>query len=287
MLWPTARRRLDAAVADRLAHVRRHNPESGVWLALIEAALLQTADAGRWRAGLSAPAPSRPAGAPLLHGTELVVDARAARQFIGRLTKLAGLNGDAPDPRAATELLAAAVCQDDARIAELARGDPVLLRVVAQIAAIPLLVTTAATLREAVPAAWSEGYCPVCGAWPTRAEFRGIERQRWLRCGRCATAWEIAWLRCAFCGETNHTHLGYLSPDNAETRKVEVCLTCNGYLKAQSTVSAEPWWGVVLDDAATVALDVAALDRGYHRPDRPGFDLEVRVVAHRRGLWTR
>jgi len=29
---------------------------------------------------------------------------------------------------------------------------------------------------------------------------------------------------------------------------------------------------------ATVALDVAALDRGYHRRERPGFDLEMRLV---------
>jgi len=40
-----------------------------------------------------------------------------------------------------------------------------------------------------------------------------------------------------------------------------------------------------LDDVATVALDVAALDRGYHRPERPGFALEVKIVA-RSGFWT-
>ena len=37
---------------------------------------------------------------------------------------------------------------------------------------------------------WSEGYCPLCGAWPALAEVRGIERSRYLRCGRCGAEWE-------------------------------------------------------------------------------------------------
>ena len=49
-------------------------------------------------------------------------------------------------------------------------------------------------------------------------------------------------------------------------------------MKAEPTVRELPWWGVLLDDVATVALDVAALDRGYHRPERPGFELDVKVV---------
>lgn len=279
MLWSPARRRLDADVADRLALVRQNNPESGMWLALVEAALQETADLGPWRAEISVPASDRAPRAPLLHGCEVAVDARVARRFVSRLAGLAGVNGGTPKRVNPVELLEAAVCQDDARIDALAGNDSVALRVVAQVAALPLLVTAAQRHAADVPTPWPEGHCPVCGAWPTLAEFRGIERKRWLRCGRCGTAWEIAWLRCAYCGESNHEHLGYLAPDAAETsRKVEVCETCMGYLKAEPTVRALPWWGVVLDDAATVALDVAALDRGYQRPERPGFALEMKVV---------
>jgi len=282
MLWPAARvRRLDTEIARRLAQVRQNNPESETWLALVEAALAETADVGRWRAAIPAPTADRPARAPLLQGAEIAVDSRAVRRFVRRLADIAALNGGALDRLDAVEVVEAAVCQDDARIDALASGDPSSLRVVAQVAALPLLVAAAQTIGGSVSAAWWEGYCPVCAAWPTLAEFRGLERKRWLRCGRCATAWELPWLRCAFCGETHHEHLGYLAPEEGETsRKVEVCDTCKGYLKAEPTVSALPWWGVVLDDAATVALDVAALDRGYHKPERPGFGLEVRI-------WTR
>jgi hypothetical protein len=46
---------------------------------------------------------------------------------------------------------------------------------------------------------------------------------------------------------------------------------------------------MLIDDVETVALDVAALDRGYHRPERPGFDLQIRIIAHRgrSGFWAR
>ena len=40
-------------------------------------------------------------------------------------------------------------------------------------------------------------------------------------------------------------------------------------------------WEIVLDDLATVPLEVAALDRGYHRPERPGFALDARIVSGR------
>jgi FdhE protein len=287
MLWPrTRRRQLDADQAKRLADVRRKQPESATWLALVEAALAESQDATTWDAAVPAPEHDRPARAPLLHRAEITVNTRSVSRFTRRLAKLAGLNGAAHrlDP---IDLLQAAIRQDDARIDSLAASDPATLRVVAQVAAVPLLRECARTIGSGVSAAWWEGYCPLCGAWPTLAEFRGLERKRWLRCGRCGTGWEVPWLRCPFCAETSHENLGYLAPEDGETsRKVEVCDTCKGYVKAEPTVRELPWWGVLLDDVATVALDVAALDRGYHRPERPGFDLEIKIVARRSGFWT-
>ncbi|HLQ59435.1 MAG TPA: formate dehydrogenase accessory protein FdhE [Gemmatimonadales bacterium] len=287
MLWSRTGRLLDAEQAQRLADVRRNNPESETWLALVEAALAESQDTATWDAAVPAPVDRRPARAPLLHGAELGVHRRSASRFVRDLARLAGLDG-AAHRLDALDLLQAAVRQDDARIDALAIGDPATLRVVAQVAAVPLLRGCARTIGNEVPAggAWWEGYCPLCGAWPTLAEFRGLERKRWLRCGRCGIGWEVPWLRCPFCAETSHENLGYLAPEDGETtRKVEVCDTCKGYVKAEPTVSELPWWGVLLDDVATVALDVAALDRGYHRPERPGFALEVNVVARRSRSW--
>lgn len=287
MLWPrTRRRQLDADQAKRLADVRQKQPASATWLALVEAALAESQDATTWDAAVPAPAEGRPAPAPLLHGAEVAVHPGSVRRFVRRLGRLAGLDG-AADRIDHVELLEAAIRQDDARIDALAVNDSSTLRVVAQVAAVPLLRACARAIGSEVSAVWREGYCPLCGAWPTLAEFRGLERKRWLRCGRCGTGWEVPWLRCPFCAETSHESLGYLAPEDGETsRKVEVCDTCKGYVKAEPTVRELPWWGVLLDDVATVALDVAALDRGYHRPERPGFDLEVKIVARRSHFWT-
>jgi FdhE protein len=281
MLWPRTRHRhvADAELGQRLADARKNNPESEAWLALVEAALRETEDGAGWAAAVPELAAERRAGAPLLHGARITVDRRAVRRFVTRLSELASLDGVNARRVDAVALLQAAVC--------FGVDGSSALRVVGQVAALPLLHACARSVGHEASAAWWEGYCPVCGAWPTLAEFRGLERKRWLRCGRCGTGWEVAWLRCPFCGETNHEQLGYLAPADGETtRKVEVCDTCKGYVKAEPTVRPLPWWGVLLDDAATVPLDVAALDRGYHRPERPGYALDVRIVARRSSFWT-
>jgi len=40
-------------------------------------------------------------------------------------------------------------------------------------------------------AAWQQGYCPVCGAWPILAELRGVELARYLRCAACGRTGEM------------------------------------------------------------------------------------------------
>jgi FdhE protein len=289
MLWPHARSRVlaDPELVQRLAEGRRQHPESEAWLGMVEAALAEGENDGVWEGAVPATAADRPARAPLLHRSHMTVAGRPARRWVRRLLELDAplLEGLDPGRLDATALLEAAVCQDDAWVDAIATtaGAPAsatpALRVVAQMAALPLLQACGRKLAPEVPSTWWEGYCPVCGAWPTLAEFRGLEHKRWLRCGRCGTGWEVSWLRCPFCDETNHENLGYLAPEEGEpTRKAEVCDRCKGYVKAEATVRPLRPWEVLLEDLTTVALDVAALDRGYHRPERTAYSLEARVV---------
>ena len=283
MLWPLTSRRhvANPQLAQRADQVRSQNPEAERWLGLVEAAFAEAAGDEAWGDAVLTVATERLVRAPLLHHAQLAVRGRSLRHWFREVLELADLAdpGRACEP---IELLEAAVCQDDEHIDAVAQAagiEPATLRVVAQFAALPLLQTCGRALRDQVPASWSEGYCPVCGAWPTLAEFRGLERKRWLRCGRCATGWDVAWLRCPFCHESEHTNLGYLAPEDGETtRKVEVCDSCKGYVKAEPTVKSLAAWEIVLDDLATVPLEVAALDRGYHRPERPGYALRAKVV---------
>lgn len=287
MLWPLTRRRhvTNAQLAQRISEVRKQNPESERWLGLVEAAFAESGSDGAWGDAVLRISEERPVRAPILHQSQIAVRRRALHRWLREVLELAAVDHLGPSLSRTLEpvaLLEAAVRQDDESMEALARAVGVerpALSVVAQMAALPLLQTCGRALAAQVPSSWWEGYCPVCGAWPTLAEFRGLERKRWLRCGRCATGWEVPWLRCPFCDETHHANLGYLAPEEGETsRKVEVCDSCKGYVKAEPTVRNLAPWEILLDDVATLPLEVAALDRGYHRPERPGFALELQVV---------
>ena len=285
MLWPHARIRpaRNVELLERVAAVRRATPESDAWLTLLEAALAESEDGAVWEAAVPSPAAERPVKAPLLSHTRITLDARATRLWVRRLLTLA-LSGEA---RKVDEiaLLDAALSHDDEALDALARAggaDPSVLRVAGQMAVLPLLQACARALAPEVPAAWWEGYCPVCGAWPAVAEYTGLERKRQLRCGRCGAGWAIPLLRCVYCDETHHDNLGYLTPEAGEqSRKIEVCNTCKGYLKAVTTVRPLAPWAILVDDLTTVPLDIAALERGYRRPERPGYVLEARVEGGR------
>ncbi len=289
MHWPHAsfRRARNVEVQQRVAEARRERPESEAWLGLLESALGESEDGAAWQAVVAQPAADRPVKAPLLSRARVTVHGRAARKWVRRLFKRAARTNGGAGGRRIDEiaLLEAAVNQDDARIDALVGGgaDPHAVRVVGQIAALPLLRACARSLAGELPATWWEGYCPLCGAWPVLAEYTGLEHKRQLRCGRCGTQWAIPMLRCVFCDETDHEHLGYLTPEGSEQmRKVEVCNTCKGYLKGLTTVRPLVAEAILLDDLMTVPLDVAALERGFHRPERPAYALEARITERRR-----
>jgi FdhE protein len=123
---------------------------------------------------------------------------------------------------------------------------------------------------------WDAGYCPVCAAWPTLAELRGLSRERWLRCGRCGAGWRFPQQRCAFCATRDHRQIGYLAPEaNRESRRAATCDACRGYLKTISTLDASSPAELAYQDLTTLELDVAALERDYARPETPGFPLAV------------
>ena len=286
MLWPHAgfRRPRNVEHQQRIAEARRASPESERWLGLLDAALGEGDGSPVWDAAVPEPAADRPVKAPLLARAQITVDGRAAHGWSRRL-----LARGAPVSARRIDgitLLEAAVNQDDTRLDALAAAagaEPQIVRVLAQMAALPLLQACGRRLADALATTWWEGYCPVCGAWPVLAEYAGLERQRRLRCGRCGTAWAVPLLRCAFCDETHHDNLGYLQPEGAEEmRKVELCQTCKGYLKGLATVRPLAGWALLLDDLGSVHLDVAALERGYERPGRPGYALEARVGARPR-----
>jgi FdhE protein len=267
------------------------------WLEMLEIALDEPAHA--WDSGLRVRS-AREMNAPLLEGAELRIDAGRARALVRRLAKIAGVIGekgadaavapnrigavdaiDAIDASDAIEVIRATITRDEvalSAIAERCGASIDAMAVVAQMAAMPALQAAARALGTNGADEWRRGYCPVCGAWPSMAEIRGIERARHLRCGSCSADWSMPLLRCAFCDETDHEKLGSLVPEGAERRRhVETCESCHGYLKAVTTFDALPFRALVLLDLDTIPLDLVAQDRGYARPEWSGWSPDVRV----------
>ena len=218
--------------------------------------------------------------APLLHEATLRVPSARADEFVMRLAGDLGIVAmERVEPLA---LILAGVERDSGTLDVLAGKLAVsndTVAVLAQLSALPLLLGSAHSLGTESSRTWQRGYCPVCGAWPSMVEMRGIQRERRMRCGCCGSDWLLPVLRCAFCDETDHKKLGsLLSEGNEQQVRVETCSTCHGYLKSVTTLSALPFAALATKDISTVAFDLAAQDRGYARPTRAGWQLEVEIV---------
>jgi FdhE protein len=261
---------------------------------------LAAAEEPAWEAAVPRPAPTHPGGerpydAPLLHGAVARVDARRLRRLVRDLEReaaaaaaAAGEGAPARAPERArgrrldvVALLRGAIAHDAAtlaRVAKAARIPEPTLGAIAQLAAIPLLHACGRSLRDQAPRTWSKGYCPVCGAWPTLAELRGLDRGRRLRCGRCAADWAFDVLRCPFCDEARHDRLGALLPEGEEqTRRVDACRSCHGYIKTFATLQPLPPRALALRDLGSVELDLVAREHGYARPEGLGYPLAITV----------
>lgn len=106
--------------------------------------------------------------------------------------------------------------------------------------------------------------CPFCRKAPQLAILRteGEGASRWLQCCLCATEWRHKRVSCPACGDETHSNHSYhKTPDFAHVR-VEVCGACNHYIKGIDLTQdghAVP----VVDEAATIPLDLWAVDQGY------------------------
>jgi FdhE protein len=108
--------------------------------------------------------------------------------------------------------------------------------------------------------------CPVCSALPGLGVLRpeGQGAKRMLLCGRCLTEWEYLRVVCTSCGEQEFERLPVYTADAFPHVRLEACDTCKRYLKTIDLTKdghAVP----VVDDIASVTLDLWAGEQGYRR----------------------
>jgi len=206
-----------------------------------------------------------------------LLDVRGSAPSILRELELAipGLRTAVPPPLGeAGERLRALAPSEAAAVVETWLDDVALveprLGVWVRVAAGPVLETGAAGV--AVPDEWKGAACPMCGGQPQAsaiAEESGefmAGSPRSLICGRCATWWPYPRATCAVCGEEDPRLMESFLVEGRRSVRADTCATCRGYVKTfdlrePGAVDIVP----LVDDVATLTLDVWAQQRGFAR----------------------
>jgi FdhE protein len=279
--------------------LRRERPEWEPWLLVVHE-ILREAGSPAWEAAVPAACQTPPTAVPLLAGATLTLEIGLVRRLFERLIRTASRVGT---PKMSTlkaalhedvewaPLFTASLCQDSARIHEIAAvpgADAEALHAVIALLPVPFLHACNRRWASSISASWVEGYCPVCGSLPAFAEVRGIERNRYFRCGRCGGEWHSRALCCPYCSMSDHDELVALVPEKPGSNAViDACQRCLGYVKTFTRLQGCPPGAVMLEDLASVDLDVAAIEHGFARPSGPGFALGITMTdkGARRGFF--
>jgi len=128
----------------------------------------------------------------------------------------------------------------------------------------PALEVVSEKYRDIIAgSSWSEGYCPVCGREPKISEIREEGGKRFLFCGQCGFEWQFARVKCPFCGNEDQQTLAYFTIENEEKYRVDVCNSCNKYIKTVDFRKTEKRPNLDVEDIATLHLDILADEEGY------------------------
>jgi FdhE protein len=119
---------------------------------------------------------------------------------------------------------------------------------------------------------WGRPFCPICGSLPAMAQLRLTHkgRERFLSCGCCRSRWSYLRTECPFCGNQDQDKLQILELEQEKDFRIDVCNSCNGYLK---TCTREGDEDILLADWSTVHLDFLARQQGLQRHANSLYEL--------------
>lgn len=92
----------------------------------------------------------------------------------------------------------------------------------------PLAMARGRLLRPLVPEGWNQGYCPVCGSWPSLSRL-AESGARDLTCSFCSSTWRFTKDVCPICG-AEAAALHVVAMPGSETEHLLWCSNCQHYL---------------------------------------------------------
>lgn len=130
----------------------------------------------------------------------------------------------------------------------------------------PSIEVTVERLRPEIDVeTWTKGYCPICGSKPHLSLLKGEEGKRFLLCSFCGYQWRIDRMSCPFCINQKQDSLHYFCGEGEEAYRIDTCDQCHQYIKTIDTRRMD-LVDPVLEDLATLHLDLLASKKGYQRP---------------------
>lgn len=129
----------------------------------------------------------------------------------------------------------------------------------------PSIEATVERLRPEIDAeTWGKGCCPICGSNPHLNLLKGEEGKRFLLCAFCGYQWRIDRMTCPFCMNPKQGSLHYFYGEGEEAYRIDTCDQCHQYIKTIDTRRMD-LIDPVLEDLATLHLDLLATQKGYRR----------------------
>ena len=224
------------------------------------------------------------AGSPLLLRQDFPFDLEQALGLIPPLLDILAASGEDAAGAAETLRKAMATGELDPKAALLAlpkgedalfarwrkelSGSPRALDFVITTALAPSLAAAAEKLAPSLPEnlPHEHGHCRLCGSLPYVSFLREKEGQRLGVCSFCAHEYRIRRIACAYCDESDQGKLKLFRVAEYPGVRVDVCESCNMYIKTLDFRELDKQHLPALDDMASVALDILAQQRGYKRP---------------------
>lgn len=108
---------------------------------------------------------------------------------------------------------------------------------------------------------WEKGYCPVCGSLPGLSIFEG-EGERFFICSFCRHKWPARRLYCPFCDNKDAKTLNYFYSEEEPEYRVDVCESCQKYIKTVDTRKLGRILYPPLEQVATLHFDIKAKEMG-------------------------
>lgn len=211
---------------------------------------------------------------PILQFEHLPIEWSDVR-FLLRATAAAMRNHEALEDRDVRRI--DALCRDASRLPAVVRswyesvrpGGPTIdpdaagLEAVLQQAMRPVLTRSAEAIMARTDfAGWRHHICPLCAGEPDLAVITPAA-ERLLICGRCAARWRFDQIACPFCLNEERSKITSLASRDGRYR-INACDVCQRYIKAYDARRAGRPVMPIVDSVATLPLDAAAIQRGYH-----------------------